>query len=371
MPGDDAADLNWAPAWAIRDAILRREVSPVDVVEHFLARIETLDPNLHAFSLVDRDGARAQARAAEAAVRAGETTGVLHGVPMVIKASAGVKGLPCPTDFSAAEIQVAQHDGIVVERLRAAGAVILGLGVTPGMGGRLIPGDQVPDLPDHPRNPWDLARVPGSSSAGVAAATAAGLVPAGIGGDDGGSTRLPAALSGLVGFHASRGRIPHVDYQRQGHNLTQSAGPLARDVRDAAQVMQVIAGPDARQFITRDEPAPDYVGELDRGVAGLRIAWTDDFGLGEAYPTPGADRIVQAVREAAHRFTALGAQMNVIDERWEDFWPANLVTGKAYGYSLSARGEAPPSPMALQAALEQRARTYATFAGVLRRHDLL
>jgi Asp-tRNA(Asn)/Glu-tRNA(Gln) amidotransferase A subunit family amidase len=215
-----AGDITWMPGWQIRDLIAEREVSPVEVVKHFLARIEKLDPILHAFSFVDSQGALAQAKQAEKAVLRGERLGPLHGIPIALKSHILVKGYDMQEIWEP-ERHPGMHDDIGTERLRKAGAIILGHTIYPAMGTGGVPqgGDPIKNLENHPRNPWNPQRVPGSSSAGSAAATASAMLPFTIGSDGGGSTRLPAALSGVIGVHPSRGRIPFVQKSENQRNI--------------------------------------------------------------------------------------------------------------------------------------------------------
>lgn len=351
------------PAWQIRDQVASRKLSAVDVTRHFLSRIDELDPKLHAFRKVDRDGALAQAAQVDAALAAGKPAGPLAGVPIAIKEHVAIKGFPVflPTGPG----PLSTRDDILVERLRAAGAIIVGHTKMPGMGRSPID----PDLENHPRNPWDTSRVPGSSSAGSAAAAAAAMVPMAIGSDGGGSTRLPGALTGVIGVHTARGRIPYVNYEHGRFMLTVSTAPLARDIRDAAIAMQVMAGPDGRDYITLDVPPPDYVSVLDKGVNGLRFAWTDDFGYGHQYALPQAPRVISTVAKAARTFEKLGATVTPTKEVWEDFWLPYVTTSSAYGDGPTAGAR--PSPEAFQAASEVRGRNHAKFRSLFADCDVL
>src|ERR1700742_42047 len=154
-------DLTWLPAWRIRELIGERAVSPVEVAEHFLARIDSLDPTLNAFRWVDREGAGVQAQAAEAASKRGERLGPLHGIPIAVKEQIRLKGVVLmPTMPNAAP---STADDILVERLRKAGAIIVGTTTMPGMGRAALMFQTDMNLAKHPRNPWDPSRIPGSS----------------------------------------------------------------------------------------------------------------------------------------------------------------------------------------------------------------
>lgn len=367
-PAGKIADYSWLSAWEIREATARGNISALEITDHFLQRIATLNPSLHAFSHVDVEGARQQARIADDDRRDGKRLGPLHGVPISVKDHISVRGTP-HLDYATKQTAISAQDDIVVERLRGAGAIILGLNTMPGMGwssGRI--GAESAEL--HPRNPWNSTKVPGSSSAGGAAAVAAAMVPVAIGSDGGGSTRIPAALSGVIGFHPSRGRVPSARYDGS-FNLAATHGPITRDMRDTALIMDAIAGPDAREFITLDVPSPDYGSATGSGAKGLKFAWTDDFGFGAMYHLPGSDAVIKKIREAALRFTSLGAAVTPTDIVWEDFWPGNLATGKAYGYSSAAKAMKYPDGAALQTALECRKRNYDKFSALLGKFDFL
>jgi Asp-tRNA(Asn)/Glu-tRNA(Gln) amidotransferase A subunit family amidase len=289
-----------------------------------------------------------------------------------VKDGIAVKGLQIiefTSVSTALEPHISTYDSIPVERLRKAGAIIAGVNIMPGQG----VGPGMPDLEHHPRNPWDLQRAPGSSSAGPAAAAAAAMVPLVMGGDGGGSTRLPAALSGVFGLHTTPGRIAAVDYGTPNIALLDgSRGPMAHDVRDAAIMMQVVAGSDGRDPLsTLFGPAPDYLADLDKGVEGMRFAWTDAMGFASEPPhaLPTSPGIITAVREAAMRFGQIGAMVERTTEVWESFWPAAGVTRQGFGGMASS--EQAVSPDHLRQALDVRGRNWDRFAKVLTTHDLL
>ncbi|MDB5687277.1 MAG: putative amidase protein, partial [Rhizorhabdus sp.] len=289
-------EISWLPAWKLREMMVARHISAVEVTEHFLARIAALEPKLHAFREIQADGARRQAQAADQALARGAAPGPLHGIPIAIKEEIAVKGFV----YAEKEGRVSVYDDLMVEKLRQAGAIVVGTTVMPGMGHwpdqKAAYGTEAPTADQHPRNPWRLDRVPGSSSAGSAAAAAAAMVPIAIGGDGGGSTRLPGALCGVVGVHTAFGRIPTVDYDNGHFQLTNTHGPLCRDIRDAATVMQAVSGPDGRDFISIQDKI-DFLADLDHGVSGMKFAWTDDYGFGamELWRQAG---VVEAIRAA-------------------------------------------------------------------------
>jgi Asp-tRNA(Asn)/Glu-tRNA(Gln) amidotransferase A subunit family amidase len=340
----------------------------VEVTEHFLARIESLDPTLNAFRLVDRESARVQAKAAEVASKRGERLGPLHGIPIAVKEQVRLKGVVLmPTMPNAAP---AGADDILVERLREAGAIIVGTTTMPGMGRAALMFQTDMDLAKHPRNPWDPTRIPGSSSSGSAAAVAAGMLPLTIGTDGGGSTRLPAALSGTIGVHTSRGRIPYVNYDNPGYQFTISSAPMTRDMRDAALVMSVICGADGRDPACLEDDVPDFVGAVSQDAGGMRFAWTDDFGFASMYGLAQTPAVIAAVRSAAEGFKKLGAKVERTNEKWEDFYHGFLTFGAAYREGPAQRGEKPTVEQ-IRTQSELRGRNWDRFMRLLEDHDVL
>src|SRR5438046_230899 len=200
-----ADDIVWRSAVECAALIRRKELSPVELTEAVLARIDALNPRLNAFCLVAHDVARRAAREAEIAVMKGEPLGVLHGVPISLKDVLFTKGLRTTGGSRLFADLVPEHDAIAVLRLRASGAVVLGKTTTSEFGHKAVTESPLFGIT---RNPWDLSRTPGGSSGGAAAAVARGLGPIGLGTDGGGSVRIPAAFCGLVGFKPSYGRVP-------------------------------------------------------------------------------------------------------------------------------------------------------------------
>jgi Asp-tRNA(Asn)/Glu-tRNA(Gln) amidotransferase A subunit family amidase len=234
-------DLRWATAEQLRGLIGRREISPVEVVQACLDRIEALEPTLHSLITVASDRALEQAAEAEAAVRSGEPLGPLHGVPVTVKDEVWTEGIASSGGSLVFAQFVPDRDGAVAERLRRAGAIIVGKA-------------SLPEFASWPRsknrlgpesvNPWDPTRISGASSGGSAAGVAAGLVPLSVGSDGGGSIRIPSSLCGTTGLYPTPGRVP--SYGSFSYSLAGSLGPIARTVRDAALLQHVIAGPDRR-----------------------------------------------------------------------------------------------------------------------------
>jgi aspartyl-tRNA(Asn)/glutamyl-tRNA(Gln) amidotransferase subunit A len=373
MSSNTNGDLTWMRAIDIRDRIVAGELSPVEVTEHFLARIEEHDGVLKTFRAIDAEGARAQAREAERAVGRGDPLGPLHGIPFSVKEHIAVTGFPLMNGTGREPIST--RDNLVVTRLREAGAIAFGTNTMMGTQIRMI-SDAGPGVyagfnwDAEARNPWDPTRVPGWSSSGGASAVAAGLIPLAVGTDGGGSTRLPAAYSGVVGVHPTAGLIPWPSYDEPMHApMMMTRGPMSRYVEDSAVMLQAMAGPDGRDFTCIQLDTPDLSEFLDTGVEGMRFAWTDDFGFTEMYAQEESPRVIAHARDAAKGLGTLGAEVIATDEVWEDFFPSFL----ANTYLFPTGGPAPAAPDAetWNASLDCRQRNSTHFRELLAEHDLL
>jgi aspartyl-tRNA(Asn)/glutamyl-tRNA(Gln) amidotransferase subunit A len=362
-------ELSWIPAWRAVQLISKGELSPVELLEHVLGRIEALDPVLKTFSHIDMAGARDAAKRAEAAVLRGDRLGRLHGVPISVKDHIPVAGMPLNLHGRGERISRDGHFG--VERLRAEGAIMIGLNTMLGAGGGGLAGQGIfkPfNWNAEARNPWDPQKVPGWSSSGGAAAVAAGIVSVAIGSDGGGSTRLPAAYSGVVGVHPTGGLIPELDYFAPRPSGGITVGPLARDVRDATLVTQVMAGPDGRDpFVIQSEP-DDYLSALEAGVHGMRFAWTDDYGFTDIYQAPESAALIAQVRGEAQKLCQLGATVEITEERWEDFMPGRMAQWMAV---FRTEGLPMPGEDEMRNGFEARARNWDRFRRLFRSFDLL
>jgi len=373
-------DLTWLPAWQIAEMIAKREVSCSEVTEHFLGRIEQFNPTLHAFEEIDYAGAREQARNADKAVAAGEELGDLHGIPTSVKSHIRVEGLHFRQGTTD---ELSDFDDPAVERLRRAGAIIVGTNTMMGAGANLTlnrdkPGVFSPFNWDaEARSPWDTDRVPGWSSSGGAASAAARLLPVTIGSDGGGSTRLPAAYSGVVGLHTSRGLIPHLDYRKPKMMLTASFGPLARNVRDVALFTRAMEGPDGRDYVVVQDDPIDCVEGIDRGIEGMRLAWTENFGFADRYATEDSASIIDIARAAAQSLTTLGATLETTDEVWEDRAEEGTVrwTVEPSSYEVMVGTNAVPlqavDPVLYRAQAESRARNWQHFREFFKKYDVI
>ncbi|MFO1056791.1 MAG: amidase [Dongiaceae bacterium] len=266
-------DLAYQPASALAARIRRKELSPVELMDNVLARIAEVNPQANCFCFVYPEEARAAARAAEAAVMQGAPLGPLHGVPIAFKDMTPTRGKRTTLGSCAFEHWVPDHDAVVVRRLAAAGAIMVGKTTTSEFAAT---GITETTLWGVTRNPWNLGHTPGGSSGGAGAAVAAGCVPLAEGCDMGGSVRIPAAFCGVVGLKPSFGRIPFDILPSQFDSYCHF-GPLARSVADAALFLRAAEGPDLDD-ISSLPPAPAIPDPLPRSVAGLRLALSTDLG---------------------------------------------------------------------------------------------
>ena len=306
-------DLSYTPAHVLRDLIAAKRLSPVELMEFTLDRIERLDGQLGAFVTVMADHAMSQARAAEEAVMQGRALGPLHGIPVPIKDLEGVRGVRF-SQGSLVDDAVAPANAMCTDRVRAAGGIVVGKTNTPEHGHNATTENRVMG---PARNPWDPTRTPGGSSGGAAVAVAAGMTAIAQGSDGGGSIRIPGSLSGVYGIKATQGRVPrrHVDEHSDSIFNNSSVGPMAWDVRDAAVFLNALAGPAAdAEYGALPEAPPDFTAALTRGVAGLRVG-LDTSGMGGA----GCDAEVrEAVAAAARVLQELGAEVEEVEYAPDD-----------------------------------------------------
>jgi len=299
-------DLLYTDALELARRIRARELSPRELIEQALARIEAVNPTLNCFCFVYPDEALEQAREAERAVMSGRELGPLHGLPVAIKDVTPTKGKVTTRGSHMYADWVPDRDAIIVERLRGAGAIVIGKTTTPEFAY-----DSFTESPlwGVTRNPWDPRRTPGGSSGGSAAAVAAGCVPIAEGTDMGGSVRIPASFCGLVGLKPSLGRIP-MDILPTVFDNISHFGPLTRTVSDAGLFMNVASGPDEHDIGSLPEPL-ELALPVEGGVEGLRLGLSVDLGYYAVDP-----EVEAAVRAAADALVAEGAELVEVDLGW-------------------------------------------------------
>ncbi len=317
-------DLAYMTATEMVARFCAKTLSPVEVVDYALARIKRLEPTLNAFQHLDPDSARAAAAASEARWARGEPQGALDGVPTTIKDLTLAKGWPTLDGSLTTDLgQAWDEDAPSTARLREAGAVLLGKTTTPEFGWKGITDS---GLAGFTRNPWNPAHSPGGSSGGAAATVAAGIGPIAHANDGGGSIRIPASFSGLFGIKPTFGRVP--DYPHTSpYSTLSSNGPLARNVGDAALMLNELAKPDGRDWYAGEYSGVDWRAGLDDGVAGLRLAYCPN--LGGAEPEAEVEALVCAAVEA---FAELGATVErpgpvfgPLRPTFETYWKAGFT----------------------------------------------
>lgn len=302
------SDLEFTGAVELAKLVRDKQLSPVELAEHFLARIEKLDPELNSFVTVDAEGALQAAKAAEA--RLGEDDApVFNGVPIGIKDLTPTAGLR--TTFSCKHFadHVPDQDAAVVKRIRDAGFVILGKTNTPEFG--TIP-FTISELNGICRNPWDTTRTPGGSSGGAGAAVAAGLIPIAQGSDGGGSIRIPSSACGLFGIKPSRGRVSHAPHKGQVWEGCSMDGPIARSVADAAALLDVMSGYEVGDPYWLPDPQRPFLDEAKTEPGRLRIALT----LEPPNAVPVDEEVQGVVRETASLLEELGHDVEEISPGW-------------------------------------------------------
>ncbi len=314
------------------EQIRNRQISPVELVEAHLARIEQRNPKINAFVQIDSEGALTRARDAETAVMQGQNLGPLHGVPISIKSSIDVAGMRCEAGTKLRAGHVASSDAPLVSRLRNAGAIILGVTNTPEL---LMAWETDNLLYGRTNNPWDFSRTAGGSSGGEAAAIASGCSAGGVGSDGGGSIRVPAHFCGICGLKPTPGRIPATGHYPQSVGPFAQlgvVGPMARTVEDLKLLFEIMQGPDIGDVSAAPvsvrwpdfsvmRVAPDALvrGRADEGVRpykNCRIGYFEDDGR-----TPVTPETRAAIRQAAEALRSAGFEV-------QPFRPGGLEKGR-------------------------------------------
>ena len=294
-------DLTFLPAVSMARLVRERKISPIELAEAHLAKIERLNPTLNAFVHVDRGRVLREARTAEDAVVRGEPLGPLHGVPISVKSSMEVAGCRCESGTRLRAGYVPSQDAPLVARLRNAGAIVLGVTNTPEF---LLAWETDNLLYGRTNSPWDLERTPGGSSGGEAAAIAAGMSAGGVGSDGGGSIRVPAHFSGICGLKPTPGRIPstaHFPKSDGPFALIGVVGPMARTVADLKALFEVMQRPDDGDSCAAPVPVR-WPGP--HAIKQLRIGYFEDDGR-----TPVTPEIRAAVRTAAEALRGAGFEV--------------------------------------------------------------
>ena len=300
----DTGAVAFQSAHQLRDAIVARTLSPVEIIEATLDLQRQLEPVLNCFVTCTAEIALEAAKQAEKSVLADEMLSPLHGLPISVKDNIPVAGVRFTSGSRALAGNIASADGAVVERIKTAGACIIGKTTMSEFGCKPV-GDS--PLTGVTRNPWNISKTPGGSSAGAAASVAAGLTPFAIGTDGGGSIRIPAAFCGLFGVKVQLGRVPAFPMAAVPNLF--HIGAISRSVRDSALLLAVISGHDPRDVSSINAAIPDYLVACDAPIKGIRIAWSPTLG----YAKPERE-IVELTEQAARVFADLGAIVEQVDD---------------------------------------------------------
>ena len=324
-----ADDITWATATTLREQVARKDLSAREIADAMIERVDAVNPTINAIIDFDPEQVRRDAQALDERQQAGEPVGPLHGVPFTIKDLTAVKDRPLTFGMVPLKDNIAEHDAVVVTRLRAAGGLFLGKTNTPESG---YYGGTDNHLFGPTHNPWKLGHTAGGSSGGASAAVAAGLGPLAEGSDGAGSVRIPSAMCGVVGLKPSTGRIPQTILGGRYYEWAYH-GPITRTVEDNALMLDVMSGSDPADPMSLPDTGQSFVDALTGDVSGLRIAWSDDLGLGYVDP-----EVVQVCREAIAVFEALGAHVVEDSPTWgnpeQAMWHGVWVPGFASEYDL-------------------------------------
>ena len=331
MPDDVTAiptKLHWLTIADATRLIERRQLSPVELTDALLARIEALDPQLNAFLLPTPEKARGQAKAAEREIMAGKYRGPLHGIAFGLKDIYATAGIRTTSHSKICENLVPTEDATTVAKLYQAGGVLLGKLATH----EFAHGGPSFDLPWPPaRNPWNRDHFTGGSSSGAGAAVAAGFVPGALGSDTGGSIRGPAALCGIVGLKPTYGLVSRAGVYANSFTFDH-AGPMTWTVEDCAILLQAIAGYDPKDPASANRPMPDYRGALTGDIRGLRIGivrhlYEDDITV--------APEVRAALEEAYAVFRSLGATLEDVRIRpAADYYAVKITIAESEQYAI-------------------------------------
>ncbi|MGY0486364.1 amidase [Streptomyces sp. WG-D5] len=303
-------ELTGLTAQSLVEGYRKGEFSPVDATRAVLARIEATEPVLNAFVRVDAEDALARAEASARRWRAGEPAGLLDGVPVTVKDILLQKGAPTLRGSRTTSTTGSwDEDSPSVARLREHGAVFVGKTTTPEFGWKGVTDSPVSGVT---RNPYDTSRTAGGSSGGAAAAVAVGAGPLALGTDGGGSIRIPAAFCGVFGLKPTYGRVPL--YPASAFGTLSHVGPLTRTAADAALMMDVISGPDPRDWSAQGPVTGGFREALGAGVRGLRIAYSPSLG-GQVAVRPD---VAAVVRASVTRLAGLGAYVEEVDPDFTD-----------------------------------------------------
>lgn len=374
-------DLSFASATELAGLIRARQLSPVELMNHYLDRIEQLNPALNAFVELDARGAREEASQAAGRIARGEDLGPFAGLPFGVKDLENAAGFHTTSGSRLYRDNLATRDDVHVARLKAAGAICIGKTNTPEFG-------HIPytdnELFGPTRNPWDPERTPGGSSGGSSAALASGMVPLATASDGGGSIRIPACYTGLFGLKPSHGRVPIGPREAHAWLSTSVYGPLTRTVRDAAAYLDAVAGHHHADPWSLPHPGYSYLEKLNEPLPKLRIAFNPTLGV----TRPQRD-VLREVEAAVGVFRDLGHEVEPNDDaipetvgwwarlsafqtlglHWDEYTMRHDDFTALYSHQLDAAVDVGPEDF--QGFLRQRGELINWVAGFFERYDLL
>jgi len=301
--------LCYMPALEMAEAIRKREISCIEVVDAILERIEKINPKINAYCTVLTEEARQAAKEADEAVKQGKHLGPLHGVPVSIKDLIFTKGIRTTFGSKIFEHFIPERDAIAVQRLKAAGAIILGKTNTPEFGYKGVTDNLLFGVT---RNPWNLNLTSGGSSGGAGAAVATGLGPLAVGSDGGGSIRIPSSFCGIFGFKPSFGRVPRYP-ELHGWETLAHDGPMTRTVRDAALMLDVMAGPHDADRLSLPDEKVSYLKSIESKPKELKVAWSIDLGYAVVDP-----QVRTIVEKAVKVFESPDWKLQEVNPNFED-----------------------------------------------------
>ena len=302
------SDIHYMAATDLLSLMRSKSVSPVELMQQTIARAEALNPQLNAICTPTFDAAMEQARNAENMLMRGDALPPLHGIPTTIKDLALTRGVRTMAGSHVYAQRIPAIDHAHVERMRAAGMISIGKTTTSEFGWSGVSNSPLTGIT---HNPWKRGMNAGASSAGAAVCAAAGIGPLHQGSDGAGSIRMPAAFCGVYGLKPSHGRIPYYPMPQNG--LISHVGPISRTVADAALMLQAIAGRDDRDMTSIEAAPEDYVGRLDEGISGLRVAYSPDLGYLKV-----DDDVAAAVHAAVKAFDEAGCHVEEVNPGWGD-----------------------------------------------------